>query len=457
MNKKIVRAAFAAILLSTTASAVLVATPAAAASDKDKDKGKEKAISRAIIKPMIEVQKAVKEGDWATAMAKLKEAQAVPERTPYDDYKINQFMAYAAVNLKDYPAAIAAYEAMAASPEEEAAEKAGTRHNLVLLCYDAKDYAKTIKYGEQLVALGSVDEKIATTMAQAYYFTNNYPKAEQWAQKVVDADVAANKRPDQGALSVMLSAQAKQGKQDEAAKTLELLAANYGKPGDWAKLIDVALGTPGIQNADGIDLYRLRDAAGAMQDADDYALMATIALQLGFPGEAKTILDQGIAAGRLTKTGKAASQYKSAVAGAASDDKTLPKFAREAAARKTGDYDEKLAETYYGYKRYPEAETVARRALSKPGLKDPEQTKMVLGMALAQQGKYQDAIAQFKEVEDADGRAARVRAAHLWASFCHSKLPVQPAQPAPAAQAQPGAQPQQATTPANQPAQQPQQ
>jgi len=436
MNKNIVRAAFAAILLSTTASVALVATPAAAASDKDKDKKPpEKSISRSIIKPMIAVQKAVQASDWAGAMAALKEAQAIPDRTPFDDYKINQFMAFSAVNLKDYTTAITAYEAMAASPEEDPVDKAGTRHNLVLLNYDAKDYAKTLKYGEELVALGSVDEKIATTMAQAYYFTNNYAKAEEWAKKVIDTDVAANKKPDQGALSVLLSAQAKLGKQGDAATTLELIAANYGKPNDWGQLIDVALGTQGIQNQDGIDLYRLRDAAGAMQDADDYALMSTIALQLGFPGEAKTILDKGIASGRLTTTGKAASQYKSAVAGAASDDKTLPKFASDAEARKTGDYDEKLAETYYGYKRYAEAETVARRALSKPGGKDPLQTKMVLGMSLAQQGKYEDATAVFKEVEDAGGRAARMRSAHLWISFCHSKLPPPPVAAAPAAAA----------------------
>jgi hypothetical protein len=446
MNKKIVRAAFAAALLSATASVALMAVPAVAA-DKDK-KPPEKAISRAVTKPMFEVQKAVQAGDWATAMAKLKEAQAVPERTPYDDYKINQFISYAAVNLKDYPAAIAAYEAMANSPEEEPADKAGTRHNLVLLNYDAKDYAKTLKYGEQLVALGApIDMKIAVTFAQAYYFTNNYPMAEQWSKKAIDAAIAANQPPDQGALSVLLSAQAKQGKQADAASTLELIAANYGKASDWGQLIDVALGTPGIQNSDGIDLYRLRDATGAMQDADDFAMMATIALHLGYPGVAKTILDQGVASGRITTTGKAASQYKSATAGAASDDKTLPKFAKDAETRKTGDYDEKLAETYFGYKRYPEAETAARRALTKTGLKDSLQTKMVLGMSLARQEKYPDAMAVFKEVEDAGGRAARVRAAHLWSSFCHSKLPKATAAAAPAP----------APAPAAQPAQQPQQ
>lgn len=434
MNKQIVRAAFAAILLSTTASVALVSVPAMAA-EKEK-KPPEKAISKSLIKPMIAVQKAVQAGDWQAAMVSLKEAQATPGRTPFDDYKIAQFMAFAAVNLKDYPAAITAYEAMAASPEEEPAEKASTRHNLILLNYDAKDYAKTLKYGEELAAMGPVDLKVTTTMAQAYYFTNNYAKAEEWSKRAVDGAIAAHTQPDQGALSVMLSAQAKQGKQSEAAKTLELIATNYGKPKDWGQLIDLALGTPGIQNADGIDLYRLRDFASAMKDADDYALMATIALQLGFPGEAKTILDQGVKAGLITTTGKAASQYKSATAGAASDDKTLPTFAREAAARSSGDYDEKLAETYFGYKRYADAEVAARRALSKSGGKDPMQAKMVLGMTLAHLGNYDEAIKVFQGIEQAPGRAARVKAARLWALYCTSKLPPAAAAAAPAAPAQ---------------------
>lgn len=442
MNKKIVRAAFAAFLLGTSASVFMASFPAAAADDKDK-KPPEKSISKSLYKSMFEVQKAAQAGDWQTVMAKLKDAQAVPDRTPYDDYKIAQFTAYAAVNLKDYATAVTAYEAMAASPEEEAADKAGTRHNLVLLNYDAKDYAKTLKYGEELAAMGPVDVKISATMAQAYYFTNNYPKAEEWARKTVDANIAAHQQPDQGALGVLLSSQAKQNKQADAVKTLEMLATSYGTASQWGQLIDVALGTPGIQNPDGLDLYRLRDAAGSMQDANDYALMATIALQLGYPGEAKTILDEGIAASRITATGMAASQYKSAVAGAASDDKTLPKFAADAAARKTGDYDEKLAETYYGYKRYSEAETAARRALSKPGTKDPMQTKMVLAMALARQGKYQDAIPAFQEVENGGGRAARVKAAHLWISWCQFKSQPTTAAAAPAPAAAPAQQPQQ--------------
>lgn len=441
MNKKIVRAAFAAILLGTTASAAMVCFPAvAAAADK---KPPEKSISKSLYKPMIAVQKAVKENDWTAAMASLKEAQAVPDRTPYDDYKINQFIALTAANLKDYPTTTTAYEAMAASPEEEAGDKTTTRRNLVMLEFNAKDYAKTLKYGEELQTLGPLDARTMSIMATAYLDTNNFAKAEEFSKKSVDAAVAANTQPTQEALGVLLSAQVKQNKQAEAAKTLEMLATNYGTANQWSQLTDLALGTPGIQNSDGLDLYRLRDAAGAMKDANDYALMSQIALQLGYPGEAKTILDQGIAATRITSTGMAASLYKSAVAGAASDDKTLPKFAAEAQARKTGDYDEKLAETYFGYKRYAEAETAARRSLSKPGGKDPLQAKMLLAMSLARQDKYQDAIAIFKEVEDAGGRAARVKAAHLWVSFCHFKMP--PAAPATAAApaAAPAAQPQQ--------------
>jgi hypothetical protein len=62
-------------------------------------------------------------------------------------------------------------------------------------------------------------------------------------------------------------------------------------------------------------------------------------------------------------------------------------------------------------------------------------------MSLAQQGKYQDAITVFNEVEQDGGRQSRVKAAHLWASFSHSKMQPQkpPATPATDASAAPAA------------------
>ncbi len=406
MKKRLIRAAFAACLLGTTVSFAAIA-PAVAQAQR---------ISNAVAKPLMEAQKMLQAQDFQGALAKAREAQAIPGKTAYDSYKIEQFIAVCAINMKDYPAARAAYEAMVTSPAEDAADKTSNRYNMTLLASEGKDYAKSIQYGEELATLTTPDAKIVSTVAQAYYFTDNHAKSEEWALKGVEASRAAGQVPDQGTLSVLLSAQAKLNKQADAARTLELLATHYGSPNDWSQLIDLALGTPGIQNPDGIDLYRLRVATNAMLDPDDYSLMATIALQLGFPGEAKIVLDEGRAKGKTVSP----SQYASAKSGAAQDAQSLAKFAKDAEARAKGDYDEKLAETYYGYGRYGEAETVARRALSKGGTKDGAQAQMVLAMSLARQGKYQEASDAFKAVKSSS--AARLKAAHLWTLFCTSKL-----------------------------------
>lgn len=415
MKKKLVRAAFVAGLLSATASMALIAAPVAAAE-------KAPSVSRGVGKPLSEAQKLAQQGDFQGALAKVKEAQAVSDRTPFDDYTINEFLAFVSISLKDFPTAMTAYEAMAASPAEPAEQKQGTRHNLVLLTYQAKDYAKTVKYGQELEAMGPITDRIAAPLAQAYYFTNDYKHAQELAQKSVDAAVAAGKRPDRGMLSVLLSSQAKQNDQAGAAKTLELLASNYGDPNDWGQLIDVALGTAGIQNADGLDLYRLREAAGSMREGDDYTVMATLALQLGYPAEAKAALQQGIDAGKLSLKGKVADQMKTARQGVTADEKTLPAFARDAAKQASGEYSAKLAETYYGYGRYADAEAAARQAIAKGKMKDTTQASMVLGMAQFRQNKFADAEQTFNGISGAS--AARMKAAHLWALY--SKFKAQP-------------------------------
>lgn len=394
MKRTLVRAALAACLLGASATA-LMSGPAAAAND---DKPAAPKISLPVGKPLMAAEKLLAAKDYAGALASLKEAQAIPVRTAYDDYAINQVIAVIAVSQSDYPTAMATYEIMASSPAEPVGDKMGTRHNLVLLEYQAKNYPKTLQYGEELQAMNGLDANTASAMVESYYFGNDYPKAEVLAQKWIDTQIAAKQPPNQGLLSVLLSAQVKTNDQRGAAKTLELLAQYYSSPSDWDQLIDVALGTPGITNVEGLDLYRLRWTAAAMSSGQDYTLMATIAMQLGYPGEARNVLQQGVQMGRLSSNGSAGPAFQQARTQAASDEKLIPAFAAEAAKSSTGEKDEKLAETYYGYGRYAESEAAVRLAITKNGLRDPGQAKMLLAMNLVNQGKFQDAVNTLAEV-----------------------------------------------------------
>ncbi|HEV2563087.1 MAG TPA: hypothetical protein VGT78_13195 [Rhizomicrobium sp.] len=416
MMKKFVRAAFAASLLGSAAGAMVAVSASAVLAADKKPEGP--TVSKAVAVPLYEAQKLMEAGDYAGAMAKAKEAQAVPDRTPYDDYNINKFVGYIAINLKDNDTARAAFDAMAESPMLTDADKTATYLNAMVLNGISKNYAKEIEYGTKLEAIKPLDDKSLAMLSQAYYLNNDPNDAGIYAQKSVDAAKAANKDPDPVVLEILMSAQAKANNHAGAVDTLEQIAVANNSPGEWGQLIDVALGTKGIRDLDALYLYRMRFMAGAMKNAEDYTIMARIALQLGYPAEAREVMQQGISAGKVSGVGDAANLLAQSRAAAATDERTLSTIASSAAKSKSGEQDAKLAEDYWGYGRYADAEAAAHSAISKGGMKDSSEGNFILGISLVAQNKNVEAGTPLGKV---DGSAAREKAGHLWALFAKAR------------------------------------
>lgn len=423
MKKAFIRAAFAAALLCGTASTVTILAPSDALAAGDK-------LSRDVAKPLVEAQKAAEAKDFKTALDKVHEAQAVSDKTPFDDYTINQVLGFVAINTQDLVTADTAYEAMADSPAmpEDAAKP--TLHNAILLAGSQKHWQKVTGYCKRLAALNGMDDKTYAVMAQAYYFTNDFANAQASAQKSIDAAKAAGKEPDQAALEIVMSSQAKSNDQAGAVQTLEQLAVNYGAPDSWSKLTDIALGTKGMTELDALFIFRLRFFSGAQSTADDYSNAAGIALQLGYPTEAENMLEKGFANG-LSRSGHAAEEFSKARNGARTDEASLKSIAAAAEKAKAGEQDVKMAEDYWGYGRYADAAAAATRGVAKGGTKTPGEGNFILGISLIAQGKYADGRAALAKV---DGTAARTKAAHLWDLYAQSKSKPVAAAAAPAPQ-----------------------
>jgi hypothetical protein len=333
MKKHLVRAVLVASLSLFFAGAVFTATPAVAA-DAAKDAAKPK-LSKAASKPLADAQKAFAAKDWALMLAKVKEAQALPNLTDYDTYIVNYFMGLAYFNAGDKasatPCFVAAAESTAAPPEE--------RNNALRIAVEleneARNYAKVIELGQLADKAGAVDGGLAAVVSVAYYDGKDYPNAKIFAQRSIDLDTAAGKLPDRGAYQVMLMVQNRQKDIPGEIKTLEIMSTNYGVAEDWGHLIDVSLGMlpkSGTREIAALYIYRLRLTAGAETPADEYLLVADLALALRYPGEAQKALQQGIAAGTLSQASAAAALNK-ANAQARADEPTLP--AADAAAAKS--------------------------------------------------------------------------------------------------------------------------
>ena len=79
-----------------------------------------------------------------------------------------------------------AYEAMIASPSQPDADKPTNLHNAVLLTFQAKDYAKTVQYAQQLQQMQALDQKTSTILISP-------DKLRELAERIAKADAAQKK------------------------------------------------------------------------------------------------------------------------------------------------------------------------------------------------------------------------------------------------------------------------
>lgn len=409
MKKHLLRAAFVAALMSAVAAGgVTIAPTAAFAADH---------VSKDVGVALKAAQDAMAQKDTATALASIKAAQALSDRSAYDDFSINRFVAALSAGTGDFPAAATAFDAVIASeyfsglkPEEQNS----TYHDATIVSQNVQHWPQVIQYGLKSEAV-SHDDIIETMIAIAYYQTKDNANAQKYAQMAIDDAKAAGKQPQPNALIIIGNIEGKSDP-DAARKTIEALILASNNPDDWSKIIDDALSHKGTKAIDALFLFRLRDAVGAMK-ADDYTVEAGLASQLHLDKEAATVLEKGINSGKLTSA--QATGLSAARNNAARDAGVLGSVAAAANSSRNGQAALALAEDYWGYGRYADVETMAHLASTKGGLKDPGEATMLLGMAQAMQGKSAEAQTTLGAISS--GAEARTRAAHLWALYAQVK------------------------------------
>jgi hypothetical protein len=414
MTRLSTRAAAIAALLATACAAGF--SGAAFAADAPK-------ITREVAKNLQDAQKADQAKDYKTALEAIKKAQAVSDRTPYDDYMINQFLLQTDAGLNDMAGADAAAEALAAYPDIPDAQKPAVFDNALGLALNFKHYDKALTYAKALQGMTPPpNARTQRLIIEAYAYGGDLAGAAALARKPVDAAVAAGQRPSLDDINLLFQVQAMAKDEAGAEQTLQLRAASYNNPEDWGKLIDTVLGTKGETDLDIVYIGRLLFVCGAPITPQDATIIGQTASHLTFFGDALNAQQHG-------GTG-----FADPSARAASDKKTMPQQIA-AGAKQNGQYNIKLAEALYSYGMYPEAETAARLAQQKGGVTDPTEVPMVIGMAEVAQGKYADAATTFASVKG--GSPATPRIASMWADY--AKMKANPPPPATANAATPAA------------------
>lgn len=385
-------------------------TPAYAADKKSEQ------ISSKVGKPLKEALDLAQQKKFKEAMAKVKEVQAIPGKTPFEEYKVNEIVAYIAVNLQDGATAAKAWEATLDSGQLSPAETKQRLDQLTKVYYGSKNYAKAIQYGQRYTKDVGPDTEIQLLVAQSYYLQQDYPHTIEATQALIRTANQAGQTVKKEWLDLLMDSQMKAGKEAEAQATLEQLLAKYPSPLYWNNMFIYVQNQGGSSDRKSLEVYRLKMLTNSLKDSD-YVDMAQLALALGFPGDAKTVLDKGFAA-KVLGTGSTKDRetrlMNLAQENSAKDQKGLPQFEKEAIASSSGEEDLKLGEAYASYGEHEKAIEAIKRALKKGGLKSPDEAHLQLGIAYYNAKRTNEAIAEFKAVP-ADSKLASV--ARLWIIF----------------------------------------
>jgi outer membrane protein assembly factor BamD (BamD/ComL family) len=374
-------------------------------------------------KPLQAAQELIKSQKFKEALAKVREADAVPNKSANESYMVERMRIAAASGAGDADTAAKSYEALKASGKLPAAEQLRMLESLAGAYYRAKDYAKTVTWGKRYLAEGGTNSQIRTLVIQAQYLSGDYAGATKELVAEVQADERAGRVPAEDRLKLLLNAAQRVNDNASYVLAMERLVTHYPKKEYWSDLLARVQRKPNFSDRLALDTYRLMLASNSMRNANDYMEMAQLAVQAGLPGEGKQVVEKGFAAGVLgTGTPAEADRHrrlKDLVAKRTEEDKqSLPTRQTQATAAKAGNelVDIGFAQAFLGEPKKGIA--LMEQGIAKGGLKRADDAKLHLGIAWLMAGEPSRAQSVFKTVSGNDGTADLAR---LWSLVAKQK------------------------------------
>ncbi len=359
--------------------------PAAAAAPTVKPSNK-------AVKAIVDLQTAVNKNDTANIPAKVAAAQAVAS-TKEDRYLIAQFQLKVAANANDAAAASTAIDAIAATGVLDNSHVAAFYRGLGGTYFKANQFPQAAAAFQHAVALDPHDTNAMMALAESQNGVGQKAEAVATFQRAIELSVTAGHKPEESIYRRALSIAYNAKLPNSIELGQEWLAA-YPGPDSWHNSLAIYRNLEHPDAGATFDLLRLSRATNSMVGASDYYNYASEAANQANYAEARTVIAEGIAAGKIKSTDAGISEVEAALKGKAS-----PTAAELATAEKGATIPNafiRVGDRYYGAGNYQKAADLYRTGLAKGA--DANLGNLRLGEALARSGDKPGATAALSKV-----------------------------------------------------------
>ncbi len=395
--------------------------PVASAQKPDEDKkdeAPEAEYSKEFRKLAGPVQEDVNAKKWPEVLAALPELEALPEPTPDDRKAIATWRLQATQGVGDQDAFAAAIEAFLAGGYADA-EAVGQMHRQLAAHYSAKqDKEKTLENFQKFVdATPDVQPDEYETLGRLYLQAAKNAEGCQYLGKAIDTTVAKNQPPKE--LWFQLRDKCFIELKDDAARltNLETLVGYFPDKEYYSRIVAIYQAQSKDDRTVMLNAYRVAvsDPQGGLETVGGYLNYADTALVAGSPGEAARALERGMKEGIVPNAGTNQQMLTQAKTAIASDKKSLPGESAAAAKNPKGEVDVKVGLGFYSTGDYAQAVEAVRRGITKGGVARLDDANLLLGAALLELGKRDEARAAFEAAKAAAPQGSYLgRIAALW-------------------------------------------
>ncbi len=366
-------------------------------------------VSSKVGEPLKAALDAGTKGQYSQALAKLKEAEAAPGKTNFDQFKINETYGFVYLKQRNYAAAAVAYERSLNSGQLPSSQVNDRLKSLAQLNFQSpRDLAKVIDYSNRyLKATGGSDAAMNAMLGQAYQLQGNNKAAIASVQNAVRL---SGGKPSENWLRILLKSYTALGDNDGAGKTIEQLVTLYPTQDNWRQLASDLRDQARGDDRTKLNVYRLMSQVDVMDRPDIYSEAAIVAIQSSLPAEAVQFMEKGLSRNIFGTNGKARAERILAHARKelAAQQAALAPMVRSTATSKDGAGEVRLGEILLSYGQADKALAAGKRALQEGA--SPDDAWMLIGRAQLQLKNGADARKAFNQVKGSDAAAI----AKLW-------------------------------------------
>jgi tetratricopeptide (TPR) repeat protein len=402
-----------------TGAMVLGSASGVFAQTKGEKKTKETvAMSQSVYEKLTEIQELVEAKDYATAQRLTVELRSKKSLSPYELAQIWNISAYSYYLQENYAEAIKSYDQVLAQPDLPEALLLSTLKTKAQLQFTQEDYEAALKTIRVLMA--SIAEPSADVLmleGQALFQLGRYDEALKPIRSAIDLYRDQGQTPKENWLLLLRVIYFEQKDYDSMIDVVKELIIYYPKDTYILTLAGIysELGDTMKQ----LVLTEVLYEKGYLNSASHITNLANLYLLHGLPYKAAVLLEREMGDDIVKSNERNLRLLSQAWYQAREDQKAIPPLERAAKMSSDGELYVRLAQANINLEKWTEASAAVQKGLQLGGLKRNDTANIMLGMALFNQKRLEQARRAF-QIAAADKRSSR--AANQWIAYVDSEI-----------------------------------